>query len=220
MANLTTQGIYDFDDKVKSYSKPKPISLKPIIDGYFIHRPTHVEINIKSPYLANLMKNDRDLVYTDFGMVYDVDFNDNMSLYNVLNKNNSVFLTSSHEPNITFLRSPKLEDGFKTKIKGIIFPEDLVTYEHKFNTVVNNLVTFLTKPKLKPLKHTGDRLQKLKSIRAGLIYDGYGWVHNSTCSCEFGYQYQTISLCDICDSYGVLLSMNNNNDIKPLGVCN
>jgi len=95
----------------------------------------------------------------------------------------------------------------------------LVTYEDKFNTLVNTLVTFLTKPKHKILKHTGDRLQKLKSIKAGLIYDGYGWVHNSSCSCEFGYQYQTIILCDLCDSYGVLTSMNKNEDIKPLGVC-
>jgi len=100
MAEFTT---LDTTGSTKSHVS----SLKPIIDGYFIHRPTHIEINIKSPYLASLMKNDKELVYTDFGMVYDVNFVDSLLLDTVMNKNNSVFLTATKEPNITFLRSPK-----------------------------------------------------------------------------------------------------------------
>ncbi len=196
------------------------LSSHDIIDGYFIHRPTHVEINVKSPYLANLMKNDKDLVYTDFGMVYDVAFNEDQLLYQSMNKNNNVFLTSTHNANITYLRSPRLAEGMKTKIRGIIFPEDLVTYEHKFNSLITHLVRFLTKPKPKTVKSTYDGLLTTEGrIRAGKIYDGYGWIHNIHCECLFNSLYQPITLCDICDKYSVCLYENRNTDIEPLGVC-
>ena len=192
-------------------------SHKPIIEGYFIHRPTHVEINVKSPYLANLMKNDKDLVYSDFGMVYDVDFDEDQLLYQSMNKNNNTFLTSNHNANISYLRSPKLHDGFKTKIRGIIFPEDLVTYEHKFNSLVAHLVRHLTKPKPKKVTVTNSRLRTIRKIRAGSIYDGNGWVHATNCACRFGSEYGVTMLCDKCNSYNV--GTGRNSDVTPLRVC-
>ncbi len=194
------------------------LSSHDIIDGYFIHRPTHVEINVKSPYLANLMKNDKDLVYSDFGMVYDVDFLEDNLLYQSMNKNNSVFLTSNHNANISYLRSPKLADGFKTKIRGIIFPEDLVTYEHKFNSLITHLARFLTKPKPKIIKSKFNQVTTIGKIRAGAIYDGYGWVHDIHCECLFNSLYQPYSLCERCEKFSVCLHASIDSDIEPLGV--
>ncbi len=193
-----------------------------IIEGYFIQRPTHVEINVKSPYLAKLMENKSpiDLIYSDFGMVYDVDFLEDNLLYQTMSKNNNVFLTSAHNANISYLRSPRLADGFKTKIRGIVFPEDLVTYEHKFNSLIPHLVKYLTKPKPKPIKSPYTKLTTINRIREGKIYDGYGWVHADNCECMFNSSYQPISLCDKCDSFSVRLQANTNNNIKRLGVCN
>ena len=198
-------------------SSESHVSSHDIIDGYFIHRPTHIEINVKSPYLAKLMKNDKELVYTDFGMVYDIDFIDDSILYQSMNKNNNCFLTTNHNPNMTYLRSPKLAEGFKTKIRGIVFPEDLATYEHKFNSIINVLVKHLTKPKPKKVKSKCPK-SILEQIKVGLIYDGYGWVHNVNCACLFDTFYQPYRLCVLCENDSVMTRRNRHFDnIIPLG---
>ncbi len=197
------------------------LSSHDIIDGYFIQRPTHVEINVKSPYLAELMKKKSpiDLVYSDFGMVYDIGFESDILLYQTMSKNNNVFLTATHNANISYLRSPKLADGFKTKIRGIVFPEDLVTYEHKFNSLIPHLIKYLTKPKAKVTKSSYSLTTTISKIRAGKIYDGYGWVHADNCSCIFDSLYKPVCLCNKCDHFSVKLRANSDYNAKPLGAC-
>lgn len=176
---------------------------KELLTGYMIQRPNHLEINVKSPLIHSLIANEKaKIFYCGFGYLYSPTNQYPPSLEYCMNKNNNVLIESDY-PNLTFLRHPKLKDGVKFKIKCIILPSELETYEEVFTMYVKRLVKFLQE-KSKPIPN-----DFIKTIKKGLRYDGYGWVHVTNCKCRFNSKCEPIFLCDDCSNFAVKLRMNS-----------
>ena len=176
-----------------------------VLSGYMIQRPTHLEINVKSTLIHSLLANDKDKVYDKgFGYLYANRHDYPDTLFNCMAINSHTLLQNPSYPNLVYLRSDKLNEGIKVKIRGIILPFELEMYEQKFKEYVYELVKFLKHPP-KPTKLINSRITE---IRNGFRFDAYGWVHMKNCNCMFS-NYKPISLGTTCEKFGVKLDEGN-----------
>lgn len=189
-------------------SETTTVQKEPVLSGYYIKRPTHIELFIKSPLAKKCFENNGTLEWR-FGKIYKLsgymmDILTNSQL-DSLNHNETKLYSFNDYPNLAILRSVNIDTGVKISLRGIYEEFEYYDFKNQFIYRAKQVLKAISDYKKKPYKIKPDKTE-IEKIRNRERRDGSGWMHMNygLCSCKFNSRLMPIYVCDECGNTGVL----------------